>query len=130
MIAEAKLWAVEKSHRTILLISPQYLEEEWPRFQYWIAQHEMLKLRHLIIPVILRTVEDTNKVDPLLKNIMDSLTCIVWPQDGNQKKVGKFWKRLELALPKRKVAQSHTESTVQEGVEAMAGESTLEVFVL
>jgi hypothetical protein len=100
--AEEKIFMVQKSRRTILLISPEYLSEEWPRFEYVLAQQEMLRLRHRIIPVILSDVTGVEDIDPVLKNMMQSLTCIVWPANEDKKEVGKFWKRLELAMPKKK----------------------------
>ncbi|ELT87641.1 hypothetical protein CAPTEDRAFT_29778, partial [Capitella teleta] len=65
---------VQKSRRTILLISPEYLSEEWPRFEYVLAQQEMLRLRHRIIPVILSDVTGVEDIDPVLKTMMQSLT--------------------------------------------------------
>jgi hypothetical protein len=101
VIAEEKIWMVEQSRRTILLISPEYLQEEWPRFEYVLAQQEMLRLRHRVIPVILRDISHVTDVDPVLKNMMKSLTCIVWPQEDDNRAVQKFWKRIELAMPKK-----------------------------
>ncbi|ELT88218.1 hypothetical protein CAPTEDRAFT_217981 [Capitella teleta] len=100
--AEEKIFMVQKSRRTILLISPEYLREEWPRFEYVLAQQEMLRLRHRIIPIILSDVTDVEDIDPVLGNMLRSLTCIVWPADGNEQEVEKFWKRLQLAMPKKK----------------------------
>lgn len=58
-MSEAILSALEKSRRTIMIITPDYITNEWSRFEYLIAQHQALKLHQRIIPIIL---EDVGKV--------------------------------------------------------------------
>ena len=46
-------------------------------------------------------------MDETLRNILDTITYITWPGDEHDKKVERFWKRLELSMPKkRKVTSS------------------------
>ncbi|GFS21741.1 protein toll [Elysia marginata] len=118
-IANNIIHAVERSRRTILVLSPNYVSSEWCRLEYQKAQHEMLKLRHKIIPVILEDVRKVSGVDKALRTIMDTVTYIEWPgeqafpvPDGarrnidlstNQKAaVDRFWKLLTCSMPKKR----------------------------
>ena len=67
------------------------------------AQTEMLKRRHRIIPLVL---EDINPVkgdlDPNLEQIIHSVTYLEWPGNEDSLKIQKFWKKLVLSMPKKK----------------------------
>lgn len=88
-----------------MIISRNYIESEWCRLEYQKAQHEMLKLKHRIIPIIL---DDISKVkhDKNLKAILNSVTYIEWPGESDSKKLEKFWKQLKLSMPKRQLCSS------------------------
>ncbi|KAK3602706.1 hypothetical protein CHS0354_017148 [Potamilus streckersoni] len=95
--------AVENSRRTIIILSPRYLESEFTQFEYQKAQHEMLKKKHRIIPVLLEDISHIRgKMDKNLESIIDTVTYIEWPGEENAKRADKFWKRVELSLPKKK----------------------------
>lgn len=144
VLSETILTAVEKSRRTIMVITPDYVGNEWSRFEYLIAQHETLKLNQKIIPIILEEVDQNDlKVNKSLKHILQSVKCLKYPQMNSlrygdseniedlssspcsEKQVNlssisypttgasvtkniadkseeKFWKRLELTMPKKK----------------------------
>lgn len=76
------------------------------------AQQEMLKKKHRIIPVLLEDITYLkDSMDPNLKQIIGSVTYLEYPNDSNEKKIQKFWKRLELSLPKkRSLSESTTDS--------------------
>ncbi|XP_052776277.1 uncharacterized protein LOC128214068 isoform X2 [Mya arenaria] len=97
--------AVENSRRTILIVSPNYLASNFAKFEWQTAQQRMLERRHRIIPILLEDVSSYREsMDPNLRQILDSVTYIEWPHDENttQKKTDKFWKRIELSMPKKK----------------------------
>ncbi|KAK6179155.1 hypothetical protein SNE40_011575 [Patella caerulea] len=101
-IANNILWAVQNSRRTVLVISPNYLDSEFARFEYQTAQVETLRLRQRIIPIMFQDVQSkTDEMDRTLKNILETITYIKWSPETNEKENGKFWKRLVLSLPKR-----------------------------
>ena len=109
---------MERSRRTILVLSPNYVSSEWCRLEYQKAQQEMLKLRHKIIPVVLEDVRKVPGVDKTLHTIMDTVTYIEWPGeskhtvskgagrgisgDTKQADVDHFWKLLACSMPKKK----------------------------
>lgn len=68
----------------------------------------MLKRKHRIIPIVLEGVSQMNfDMDKNLKGIINSVTYLEWPGFGDDiaKKTEKFWKRLQLSLPKKKVSE-------------------------
>ncbi|XP_052826212.1 delta-like protein C isoform X2 [Octopus bimaculoides] len=95
--------AVEKSRRTILVLSPDYVISEWTRMEYQIAHQEMLKKRQKIIPIIFR---DLNKLelDKNLSYILKSITYLEWPGSNEEDrcKLEKFWGKLRLTMPKKR----------------------------
>ncbi|CAG5120676.1 unnamed protein product, partial [Candidula unifasciata] len=96
VMSETILSAMEKSRRTIMIITPDYITNEWNRFEYLIAQHETLKLQQRIIPIILEDVgKESVNMDKSLKHILDSIKCLKYPK----------------AKPKSHV--SHTEDSLQ-----------------
>lgn len=101
-IAENILHAIQKSRRTILVISPNYAEGEWPRFEYQAAQKEMLGMRHRIIPILFKDVSKVNKLDVNLRYIMDKITYIEWPGEEDEAALSRFWEQLRLSMPKKK----------------------------
>ena len=68
----------------------------------------MLKRKHRIIPIVLEGLSQMNfSMDKNLKGIIDSVTYIEWPGEGEDisRKRDKFWKQLQLSLPKKKVLE-------------------------
>ncbi|KAL4235556.1 Toll-like receptor [Mactra antiquata] len=111
--------AVQGSRRTILIISPAYVTSEFTQFEYQVAQQEMLKRKHRIIPILLEDISSCKEtMDPMLKVILGSVTYIEWPKVENEKKLDKFWKRIELSMPKKKTrsVDSSTQPALTNGV--------------
>lgn len=103
-ISDNIIRAVKESRRTILVISPDYIQSEWTKLEYEVAQQEMLKRKQRIIPVLLDDISQSkSSMDPTLKNILSAVTYLEWPNDSSdEKKNEKFWKRLQLSLPKKR----------------------------
>lgn len=110
-IANNIVRAIESSRRTIMILSPEYVQSEWCRMEYQKAQHEMLKLKHKIIPIVLEDITKFKDVDTNLKSIISSVTYLEWPGHDNSKKTERFWKKLELSLPKKSAPSSSQDST-------------------
>ncbi|KAL3869220.1 hypothetical protein ACJMK2_041929 [Sinanodonta woodiana] len=110
-IANNIVHAIENSRRTILVLSPAYVESEWCRMEYQKAQHEMLKLKHKIIPIMLENITGIRNMDKNLRSILNSVTYVEWPgEDSDSKKYDKFWKKIRLSLPKKPVSASSSPS--------------------
>ncbi|GAB1600089.1 uncharacterized protein LOC115215177 isoform X1 [Argonauta hians] len=95
--------AIEKSRRTILVLSPDYVISEWTRMEYQVAHQEMLKKHHKIIPIIFRSI-DSIDIDKNLSYIIKSITYLEWPEsdENDENKIKKFWQKLRLTMPKKK----------------------------
>lgn len=105
-IANNIIDAVDNSRRTILVVTPDFIRSEFCRFEYQQAQYQMIKQRQRIIPIVLRDVaEEKKNMDATLRSILETITYLDYPQDEDPKKLEKFWKRLELSMPKRKARQ-------------------------
>ena len=68
--------------------------------EYQVAQQEMLKLRHRIIPIMLEDVSHMENLDENLQFILKSVTYVEWPGASNPQKQHAFWKKIRKALPK------------------------------
>lgn len=84
-----------------MILSPDFVKSEWTRFEYQVAQLEMLKSRHRIIPIMLRDVGQVSKEDGNLDVILSTVTYLTWPGD-DAKKQNEFWNQLTKSLPKLK----------------------------
>lgn len=90
--------AIESSRYTILIISPTYIESMWTRMEYQIAQQNMLKFKHKIIPIIYKDITHVKNVDLNLKTMLKSITFLQWPGEGDKSERTFFWKQLKRAL--------------------------------
>ncbi|XP_067679401.1 uncharacterized protein [Haliotis asinina] len=110
-IANNIMKAVESSRRTIIILSPAYVESEWCMLEYQKAQHEMLRMRHRIIPVVFGDMSQMKNMDKNLKQILNTVTYIDWPGEDNSKKLDRFWKLMVCALPKKKQDSGQSETS-------------------
>ncbi|ELU08886.1 hypothetical protein CAPTEDRAFT_206956 [Capitella teleta] len=94
-IANNIISAVNNSRYTILILSPRFVESEWTRFEYQVAQRSMLQLRHRIIPVLFEDFEIQNS-DPNLRLILSTITYLKWDPEQSTR----FWEKLNLILNK------------------------------
>ncbi|XP_033727792.1 uncharacterized protein LOC117317104 [Pecten maximus] len=102
-IANNIINAIVNSRRTILILSPRFVRSEFTRLEYQVAQQEMLKRKHRIIPLLLEDIS-ADTVDPNLKQILRCVTYLEYPgADSSEKNMNRFWKKLSLAMPKKRI---------------------------
>ena len=96
--------AVRLSRRTLLLVTPAYLDSEWCRFEYQVALQEMMSERHRILPVIVGDVTELRKrMSDTLDKLIKSVTWLEYPGvEADQRQMDKFWTRLVLSMPKKR----------------------------
>ncbi|XP_069106975.1 neurogenic locus notch homolog protein 1-like [Argopecten irradians] len=106
-IANNIIKAVDNSRRTILILTPRFVTSEFTRFEYQIAQQEMLKRTHRIIPILLEDISHLyDSMDPNLKQIIKSVTYLSYPgEEASEKKINNFWKKLSLSMPKKRAVE-------------------------
>ncbi|XP_026319023.1 toll-like receptor 7 [Hyposmocoma kahamanoa] len=88
--------AAEASKRIILILTRNFIETEWSRFEFRQALHEILKTRIYTLVIIEESsVLSEAECDPDLRPYLKTSLRIRWGQN-------KFWEKLRYALPDRK----------------------------
>lgn len=90
-IADTIIEAVESSKRAILVLSRNFLYNEWSRFEVKSAIHEILKRRRKLIFVLYGNLPRRD-IDSDMRMYLRTNTCIEWDDK-------KFWQKLRLAMP-------------------------------
>ena len=79
----------------------------------------MLSLKMRIIPVILEDISQCASINPTLKAILQSVTYITYPgPEADERQMRKFWKRVQLSMPKRKNADASEMNVAPAGHDA------------
>ncbi|KAF0307009.1 Toll-like receptor 6 [Amphibalanus amphitrite] len=91
-LADTIVEAVESSRRTIMVLSRNFIENEWCRFQFKSAHHEVLKDRQKRLIVILLGDVPQRDLDPDLRLYLKTNTCISWDDKL-------FWDKLRFSMP-------------------------------
>jgi len=91
-LADTIVEAVESSRRTIMVLSKNFVENEWCRFQFKSAHHEVLKDRQKRLIVILLGDIPQRDLDPDLRLYLKTNTCISWDDKL-------FWDKLRFSMP-------------------------------
>ncbi|KAK0040642.1 strain BS90 toll-like receptor [Biomphalaria pfeifferi] len=91
-IAETIVRSVEASKRTILVVSDNFLDSEWCRFEFQTAHQQVLNERRNRVILILMHDLDTEKLDSTLKVYMRTRTYLKYDDPW-------FWEKLMFAMP-------------------------------
>ncbi|CAH0399879.1 unnamed protein product [Chilo suppressalis] len=88
--------AAEASKRIIIILTRNFVETEWSRFEFRQALHEILKSRIYSLVIIEESsVLPEAESDPDLRPYLKTSSRIRWGQN-------KFWERLRYAMPDRR----------------------------
>ena len=90
-VADTISEATQRSKRTILVLSNNYIVHEWSRYDVRSALHEVLKARGKAVILVLGDVP-TRELDPDLRHYMKTNTTIHWSDRL-------FWDKLRFHLP-------------------------------
>lgn len=91
-VSDTIVEAVESSHRTILVLSENFIKSEWCRFEFKSAYHQALKDRRRRLIVILLGEIAQRDLDPDIRLYLKTNTYLQW---GDKL----FWEKLRYALP-------------------------------
>ncbi|XP_014260332.1 toll-like receptor 6 [Cimex lectularius] len=91
-VADTILEAVESTKRTIVILSRNFLNSEWCRFEFKTALHEVLKDRRRRLIVVLVGDLTPSEVDGELRLYLKTSTCLQWGDSL-------FWQKLRFAMP-------------------------------
>ncbi|CAH1173852.1 unnamed protein product [Phaedon cochleariae] len=104
-VADTIIEAVESSRRTIIVLSRNFLHNEWCRFEFKSALHEVLKDRRRRLIFIVTGDLPQRDLDPDLRLYLKTNTVIEW---GDRQ----FWQKLQFAMPDVRRSCVHQRSSV------------------
>ncbi|XP_071946705.1 uncharacterized protein [Antedon mediterranea] len=111
--------AVHNSWKTILVLSPAFLESGWCQYEFETALGNMLNQRADILPIIYENVLNLPNLDKNIQSLLKTITYLNW-NGGNideDQKI-RFWKDIEKNAPPRTAGQmADNNNEVQEAVE-------------
>lgn len=90
-IADTICEAIDNSKRAVLVLSKNFLYNEWGRFEFKGAVHEALKRRRKLIIILYGDIPQKD-LDADIRLYLKTNLCIEWDDK-------KFWQKLRLALP-------------------------------
>ncbi|XP_049807056.1 toll-like receptor 6 [Schistocerca nitens] len=94
-IADTVVEAVESSRRTVVVLSKNFVQSEWCRFEFKSALHQVLKERRRRLVVVSLGDVSQRDLDPDLRLYLKTATVVEW---GDRL----FWQKLRLAMPDAK----------------------------
>ncbi|XP_070573600.1 toll-like receptor 13 [Ptychodera flava] len=95
-IFENILDSIEKSHKTLLILSSHFAESEWCYFEMRMAQNHLFDgKRDVIVMILLEEIPD-DKMPRVLRNILLTKRYLKWPNNRVGRRI--FWQKLRLEL--------------------------------
>ncbi|KAK9722789.1 Leucine rich repeat [Popillia japonica] len=91
-VADTIIEAVESSRRTIIILSKNFIHNEWCRFEFKSALHEVLKDRRRRLIFVVTGEIPQRDLDADMKLYLKTNTVIEW---GDRQ----FWQKLQFAMP-------------------------------
>lgn len=98
-IADTIIEAAESSKRTVIVLSKNFLQTEWCRFEYKSALREVLRDRRNKVVFVLLGEISSREIDPDLRLYLKISTCIQWGDNL-------FWQKLKYFMPNVKETSS------------------------
>ena len=76
--------AIERSRKTILILSANFVKSNWCHFEVQMARNKLIEKGYdIIVPVIIEDF-DLNLTSRTLRNILDRNTYLVWERDDDE----------------------------------------------
>ena len=87
---------IRRSRKSLVILTPRFVEDNWCYFQLNMAHHRVLEENHnVLIFIILEEIPD-RKLTLLLRQLFCKSLCIKWPNDEYGQNL--FWRRLREEL--------------------------------
>ncbi|XP_017487072.1 PREDICTED: toll-like receptor 6 [Rhagoletis zephyria] len=90
-VTDAIIEAAESAKQFVLVLSKNFLYNEWTRFEYKSALHEMVKRRKRLVFILYGDLPQRD-IDMDMRHYLRTSTCLEWDDK-------KFWQKLRIALP-------------------------------
>ncbi|XP_076584543.1 toll-like receptor 2 [Chaetodon auriga] len=91
--------AIEKSHRTLFVLSQHFVRSEWCKYELDYTHFRLFDQNDDAVVLILLEPIDTETIPKRfckLRKVMNSRTYLEWPDDDNQ--IPRFWQSLRTAI--------------------------------
>ena len=88
--------AVQRSRKTVLILSPSFVDSEWCHFELEMALWRLFEERQDVVVMVLLQTIPTLKIPPLLKRLMKNRVYAKWTEDQAGHRL--FWEKLVAAL--------------------------------
>ncbi|XP_067892859.1 toll-like receptor 1 [Heterodontus francisci] len=98
-IIENIINCIEKSYKSIFVLSPNFIQSEWCHYELYFAQHQVLSEQSdNLILVVLEPISQYLIPSKYykLKSLMAKKTYLEWPKDKNKQRL--FWANLQAAI--------------------------------
>ena len=87
---------IQRSRKTLVILTPRFVDDNWCYFQLNMAHHRVLEESHnVLIFVILEEIPD-NRLTLLLRQLFCKSQCLKWQNDNYGQNL--FWRRLREEL--------------------------------
>ncbi|XP_028893963.2 toll-like receptor 6 [Zeugodacus cucurbitae] len=90
-VTDAIIEAAESAKQFVVVLSKNFLYNEWTRFEYKSALHEMVKRRKRLVFILYGDLPQRD-IDMDMRHYLRTSTCLEWDDK-------KFWQKLRIALP-------------------------------
>lgn len=85
--------SVNDARRTIIVMSPNYLQSNWAQWEFRVAQSQAVsEKRSRIIVILYGDIGDINKLEPDIRDYLKLNTYVKWGDKW-------FWEKLKYAMP-------------------------------
>ncbi len=93
-LAETIVEGINSSNKTLLVLSPNFLNSNWCEFEVRIANEKMISERRdsLVIVIFKRLDEAGTRVPKMLSRLLEKKIYIEWTDDPDGERL--FWRRL------------------------------------
>lgn len=95
MIPNQIVISVERSRRTLIVLSKSYIKSVWGMMEFHVANvSAMAERRSRVIVILLEDLSENDVLDPELRLYMRTNTYLCWNDPW-------FWNKLQYALPQK-----------------------------
>nr|XP_046273877.1 toll-like receptor 2 [Scatophagus argus] len=102
--------AIEKSHRTLFVLSQHFIQSEWCKYELDYTHFRLFNQNEDAVVLVLLEPIDKDTIPKKfcqLRRVMNSRTYLEWPDDDKQ--IPRFWQNLRAAIerPKAMMMETH-----------------------
>ncbi|XP_070579669.1 toll-like receptor 13 [Ptychodera flava] len=97
-IVDNILDSIENSRKTVLVLSPNFVNSEWCHFEMQMAHHRLFEDRRDVVVLLLLEPIPDKDTPRMLRKLLLKRSYITWPKEEHGPARKLFWAQLESAL--------------------------------